>query len=185
MSSGPGFSISPSRDATIASIRLPLEHVVHELDRALLSDRQRRERLGERNAVAQRQDRQHRRACVGRHGDLLRPLAGGGDLDHSPASSIGTVAAASLALEQRHLHHQDAVLVAGLGLLGHHVGAQLDAAPERPVLDLDLLEQPAPGLLRAPLARDQQLAPADLQRHVLDQHAGQVGLDHRPRRVVL
>ena len=71
-----------------------------------------------------------------------------------------------------------------LRLLGHHVGAQLDAAPERAVLDLDLLEQPALGLLGAPLARDQQLAPADLQRHVLDQHAGEVGLHHRPRRVV-
>ena len=79
---------------------------------------------------------------------------------------------------------QDAVLVAGARLLGDHVGAQLDGPPERPVLDLDLLVEPALGLLGAALAGDQQLAPADLERHVVDVHAGEVGLDDRARRVV-
>jgi hypothetical protein len=37
------------------------EHVVHELDRALLADRERHHRVGERNAVAQRKHRQRLR----------------------------------------------------------------------------------------------------------------------------
>ena len=68
--------------------------------------------------------------------------------------------------------------------VGHHVGAQLDEAPERPVLDLDLLVEPAGRLGRAALAGDQQLAAADLERHVGDVDPGEVGLDHRARRVV-
>ena len=39
------------------------QHVVHELDRALLADRQRGERVGEGHGVLQRQHRQRRRAA--------------------------------------------------------------------------------------------------------------------------
>ena len=59
---------------------------------------------------------------------------------------------------------QDAVLVGGARLVGDDVGAELDDAPERAVLDLDLLVEAPLGLLRAALAGDQQLAAADLER---------------------
>ena len=51
------------------------------------------------------------------------------------------------------------------------------------MLDLDLLVEPALGLLRAALAGDQELAPADLEADLVDLHPGDVGLDDRPRRV--
>ena len=62
------------------------QHVVDELDRALLADRQRRQRVGERDGVAQRQHRQevgHRRgAHLHRAGAVAERL----DVDgHSPA----------------------------------------------------------------------------------------------------
>ena len=52
-----------------------------------------------------------------------------------------------LRLGERDLHLQDAVDVRGRGLVGHHVRAELDDAPERAVLDLDLLVEAAAGLL--------------------------------------
>ena len=52
------------------------------------------------------------------------------------------------------------------------------------MLDLDLLVEPT-GRLRGPaLAGDQQLAPADLQGDVRDADSGELGLDHRARRVI-
>ena len=74
---------------------VPAQHVVHELDRAILPDRQRGERLGEGDGVAERQHRQ--RLGQARLDDGLRGLAvGRGDVDaHSSSpSSIGTRRAA-------------------------------------------------------------------------------------------
>ncbi len=64
---------------------VPGEHVVDQLDRALLPDRERRQRVRERDGVAQRQHRQARGELRrGAERDLLAPGAGGGDLDHPP-----------------------------------------------------------------------------------------------------
>ena len=76
------------------------EHVVDELDRALLADRQRRQRLGERDGLAQRQDRQRLGQRLAQPDlDLARPGAVGDDVDHgssisgrgAPPRSIGTL----------------------------------------------------------------------------------------------
>ncbi len=89
-----------------------------------------------------------------------------------------------LGLHERQLDAQDAVVVGGLGLVGGDVGAELDRAPERPVLDLDLLVDAALGLVqRAPAAGDDQLASADLQVDLADVDPGQLGGDDRPRRI--
>ena len=101
------------------------QHVVDELDRALLADRQRRQRVGERHGLAQRQHRQRRGQRPGG-----RPIstsrgspAVGGDVDHGPARrsagrpasglvrerSIGTRARLRLGLGERQLDPQDAV----------------------------------------------------------------------------
>ena len=63
-------------------------------------------------------------------------------------SSIGTRSAPSSRRPAAASTIEDPVLVGGARLLGHHVGAQLHAAPEGPVLDLDLLERAALGLAR-------------------------------------
>jgi hypothetical protein len=52
------------------------------------------------------------------------------------------------------------------------------------VLDLDLLVEAAGGLRGTALARDEELAAADLEGHLLNVDAGQLGLHHRPRRIV-
>ncbi len=76
---------------------VPAEHVVDQPDRPLLADRERRERVGERDGVAQRQHRERVRQLRRRaHGDLLAAGAGRGDLDHGsspagPASGSSTV----------------------------------------------------------------------------------------------
>ncbi len=57
---------------------------------------------------------------------------------------------------QRQLDAQDPVVVGGPGLLGDRIRVQLDDAPERPGLDLDLLVDTALGLLNGPLAADQR-----------------------------
>ncbi len=70
---------------------VPAEHVVHELDRALLADRERSERLGEGHGVPQRQDRQH--LGEGRADDGLGGLAvcrRNMDAHSSSPSSMGT-----------------------------------------------------------------------------------------------
>src|SRR4051794_14076069 len=70
-------------------------------------------------------------------------------------------------LAERDLDPEDAVVVGRRRLLGLHIRAQLDHALERAVRDLDLLIEPVLGLLGAPLARDHQLAAADLERDVV------------------
>ncbi len=79
---GPGRLGSGSRLATITSMRSPRQHVVDELDRALLADRQRRQRVGERDGVAQRQDRQRRPGSGGApSATRARAVADGLDVD--------------------------------------------------------------------------------------------------------
>ena len=63
------------------------EHVVDELHRPLLADRQRRQRVGERHGLAQRQDRQRRRQLA-RDADLdLVCRAVADDVDHGSLPS--------------------------------------------------------------------------------------------------
>ena len=67
------------------------EHVVDELDGVLLADRQRRQRLGKRHRLAQRQHRQRARH-VGRQPDLdlARAVAVADDVDHDSSISVGS-----------------------------------------------------------------------------------------------
>ena len=59
-----------------------------------------------------------------------------------------------------------------------------DDAPERAVLDLELLVQALlVGRRREPLAAEDQLAPADLELELGRVDPGQVGAHDRPRRV--
>ncbi len=65
------------------------QHVVDQLDRALLPDRERRERVRERDGVLQRQ---HRQALGERAPDLhVLRLTGGGDLDAHYSSALGSI----------------------------------------------------------------------------------------------
>src|SRR5690242_6371350 len=85
--------------------------------------------------------------------------------------------------DERDVDPQDAVVVGGLRARRVHVRAQLDHPPERPLLDLYLLVEAALGVLRGALAADQQLAPADLEAHIVDVHTRQVHVDHGLRRI--
>ena len=110
---GPGFSISPSRDATITSIRLPPSTSLTSLIERSWPTASGVSVSGNGHAVLERQHRQ-RLGQAAATASSLRPALGRRDLDHSPASSIGTRRAVLVAPGQRHLHHQDPVLVAGL-----------------------------------------------------------------------
>ena len=178
-------SISGSRQATMREHAVAAEHVVDELDRALLADGERRQRVGERDGVAQREHGQHggqRRAAPIAH--LLAARPGRGDLDHeASARRIGTVARA-LGRADRQLHREHAVLEGRLGGVGVDVGAERDDAAERPVLDLELLvDALLLGLGRAAVAGEDQLAAADLELDLGGADAGELGAHHRARRV--
>src|SRR3954452_24648530 len=84
---------------------------------------------------------------------------------------------------QWQLDPQYAALVGGPGLLGDHVGVQLNDATERARLDLHLLVDPALGLLDGPLAADHELPPDDLEAHGVEANSRQLGLDDRPWRL--
>ena len=105
------------------------EHVVDELDRALLADRQRRQRVRVGDRVAQREDREALRAAP----------PGSSSSSTLTARSRGSGRCAAARAAERQLDGQDAVLVGGVGGVGVDVGAERDDAPERPVLDLELL----------------------------------------------
>ncbi len=78
--SGAGCSSRALREATMTSMRSPPSDVVDEPDRALLPDGERRQRVGERDGLAQRQHRQHRRepAAWRPRGRPARPPPGAG-----------------------------------------------------------------------------------------------------------
>ena len=165
------------------------EHVVDELDRALLPDRQRRQRVGERDRVAQREDRQRRGQRRGRaHRHRLPARAGRGDLDHGPASSssgrrIRTWRAPSRGAD-RQLDGEHPVLERGPRRVRVDVRAERDDAAERAVLDLELLVHPLLlGLGSPPLPGDDQLAAADLQLDLGRADAGELGAHDRARRL--
>ena len=163
------------------------EHVVDQLDRALLADRQRGQGLGEGDGVAQRQDRQR----VGqRLGGADRVL--GVERDSTTSSTglpsitcarSGPGGCVSAGIAQRQLDPQHPVLVGRLGPLGVDVDLQLDDAAERARGNLDLLVDPPLGLLHRPLADDRQLPPADLDPDLVELDPGQIDLDHRPLRI--
>ena len=83
-----------------------------------------------------------------------------------------------LRLCDRQLDAQDAVLVGRACLIGHDVGAELYLAPERALLDLDLLVHAAFRVVWLALTRDHQHPAADLEVHVVQPDAGEVGADH-------
>ena len=157
------------------------EHVVDQRDRALLPDRERGERFRERHAVPQREDL----AAAGQRGrdGRLRGLAiGGGDVD-------GHLWALRAVLDRDPPH----------GLVGPASGIQPRGCRPRTTR---WRRRPRPrrrtrrgggrGRVRsrsagrggrcrrsAPLAGDQELPAADLERHVLDVDPGQLRLDDR------
>ena len=83
-----GVAAGDHREHAVAA-----EHVVDQADRALLADRERRQRVREGDGVAQRQDRQRGGSSAAADRDLLAAGARGGDLDHAsrPRGWIGTV----------------------------------------------------------------------------------------------
>src|SRR3954462_2457464 len=60
------------------------------------------------------------------------------------------------------LYPQDPVVVGRARTVGIDIGAELDLAPERTVLDLHLLVEAASGVRSAPFAGDDQPPTADL-----------------------
>src|SRR5689334_4681692 len=105
-----------------------------------------------------------------------RDVAGAAALDrHAPDRLV--------LADERDVDAQHAVVVGGLRARGVHVGAELDHAPERSLLDLDLLVETALRLLSGALAADQELAAADLEADLVDVDARQIDVDHRLRRV--
>ena len=105
------------------------------------------------------------------HRDLLAAGARGGDLDHRvTVRSPDRDGAAARRRDERQLDDQEALLVGRRRGLGVHLRPEGDDAAERPVLHLDLLvEALLAALRRAPVAREDELAAADLQ---LDVDAG-------------
>ena len=188
-SSGPGCSISASLLATITSIRSrlsasftscterswPTASGVIELGKATVSF------SGSTGSVS---------GSVASAGRLVdRLLEALDDLDRHdstvPSSSRAEIGTWRLLLSagDRQLHPQDPVLVGGAGLVGDHVGAELDLAPEGALLDLELLVDAALGVVRLALAGDHEHAPADLEIDVVERDAGEVDPDHRLGRV--
>ncbi len=168
------------------------QHVVDELDGALLADRQRRERVRQRHALAQRQDRQH-----ARHGALradldLAALAAAGDLDHgcsstsSPrATSIGTLRERTSGRASGNSMRRMPSVYVARAWSGIDLGAERDHAAERAEVDLELLVEAALGVVGAAMAGDDELAALDLERQLVGIDAGQLGLHDGARGVAL
>src|SRR5215212_6078309 len=66
-------------------------------------------------------------------------------------------------LRQRYLDAENSVGVGGIRLTCHHIGTQFDDPAERAVLYLDLLVEPALGLLGTPPPGYQELSAANLE----------------------
>ena len=105
------------------------------------------------------------------------------DLDHSPSLALDRDRARRRRLRERQLDGQDPVLVGGLRGVGLDVDAERDHAPERPVLDLELLVDALLAALGPAVAGQHELAPADLELDLRRVDAGQVGPHDGPRRV--
>ena len=150
-SSGPGVSRSGSLRAQHHQHAVAGQDVVDELDRAVLADRQRRQRVRVGDRVAQRQDRA---ACPGGRRELVVVRGA-----HRSVPRIGTVRGRAGRL-QRQLDGQDPVLVGGVGGVGVDLGAERDDAPERPALDLELLVDAVVGALGLAVAGEHELAAA-------------------------
>ena len=134
----------------MTSIRSPVEHVVDELDRAVLADRQRRQRVRVGDGVAQRQDRQRAPAAA----------AGARPASRSPVRPADRDGARTRRAGSGQLDGQDPVLVGGVGGVGVDLGAERDDAPERPALDLELLVDAVVGALGLALAGEHELTAA-------------------------
>ena len=130
--SGPGVSRSGSLRAEHHEHPVAGQHVVDELDRALLADRQRRQRVRVGDRVAERQDRE-------RVGEPVRRDARPRAAVASPSGPADRDGARARRPAQRQLDGQDPVLVGRLGGVGVDLGAERDDAPERAALDLELL----------------------------------------------
>ena len=177
------------------------EDVVDEVDRALLADRERRQRVGVGDRLPQREDRQGVRERLGAAGGVLDV----GDLHHLQLGSLDVghcqcafpAAAArysgpldrNLARRPRHagrqLHPEDPVLVGGLSLLGVDVDGELDHAPEGAGGKLDLLVGPALGVADRALAADHERPPRHLEVDRVQLDPRQLDLDDRLLRGVL
>ena len=159
------------------------QHVVDERDRARLADRQRRQRVRERDGVAQRQDRQRRRHRGAALGGLLAladgdhaslAVAAGVDRDACAGAWAARAAARRSACRPRRRPWRRPASTSAPSATTRRNGA---------VLDLELLVHAVlAGLGGAPAGQD-QLAPADLERDPVRVDAGEVGADDRARRV--
>ena len=193
-SSGPGASSSGSLRGDHHEHAVAGEHVVDQLDRALLADRQRRQRVGERRpsrAAAAPAARRAARAAAPTSTAAVGRRAG--DLDHRARHVVARradldrhAARARLRLGERQLDAQDAVLVDGLAPRRRRRRRRARSiAPERAVLDLDLLVDAALGVLgrrRWPVITSSRPWISSAERRRVD--AGQLGLHDGARRVV-
>ncbi len=163
------------------------EDVVDELDRALLADRQRGQRVREGDSVAQRQDRQRVGERLVGADRVLRVERRVDDFEDRGAlhhlRPIGTRRVVSAGVAQRQLDPQHPVLIGRAGALGVDLDLQLDDAAEGAGGNLDLLVDAALGLLHRPLADDRQVAAADLDPDLAQLDPGEVDLDHRLLRI--
>ena len=170
--SGPGVSMLRVLGAEHDQHAVAGQRVVDELDRALLADRQRRQRVRVGDRVAQRQDRQ----------PVRQPGGGSYVAAHRSVPRMGTERGCA-GSHERQLDGEDPVLVGGGGRVRVHVGAERHDAAERAVLDLQLLVDAVVAALGVPLAGEDELAPADLQLDLVGVDPREVGAHHRARRV--
>ena len=185
-SSGPGASASGLRAGDHRDRAVAAQDVVDQLDAALLPDVERDQHVGEGHGVAQRQ---HAHALGERRVAPVTATSRGPRLGAPTsiicfsAGSIGTACLGGrLTPHQRQLDAEHAVLVAGPGLLGAHVGGQLHDPAKAAALDLDLLVDLA-LLGRAAPAGEDQLASLDLEVQRVDLDARELGGDDRARRI--
>ena len=164
------------------------EHVVDELDRARLADRERGDRVGEGDRVAQRQDRQRLRHRHGAAQDVLGVERRLDDLERGRAlhqgRSIGTRWVVAPASRSGQFDGEDAVFVVGDGAARVDLDLQLDHAAEGTGGNLDLLVDAALGLLQDAAADDRELPAGDLDPDLGEVDAGEVDFDHGTLRFI-
>ena len=177
-------------------MRSPREHVVDELDRALLADRERGQRVGEGDRVAQRQHaaaRSGSAGCAGdrdrraRRGRALRPRslrsAAGSHRHRRRLASARSDAESPAGRRERQLDAQDAVLVAWPWPRSARTSAPSSTIRRNGPARSRPAGRRGPRLGRAARPAEDQLAALDLEAQRVELDAGELGLDDRARRI--